>query len=220
MDGGFMATATVNTSVRLIAATAALLGAGPLTVVTADDETPGRVEGGLVVLYDFAKRSGDVIHDRSGVGEPLDLAIEKPDAVRWSNGVLTIQSPVLIATPGPARKVIDPLTKSNALTIEAWVRPANDTQGGPARIVSLSADTGQRNFTLGQEKDAYDVRLRATGSDRNGMPSTSSPIDARRLYARRQGGGDDLHRRQAGRQQERGRQTRQLGRRIPARTGQ
>jgi mono/diheme cytochrome c family protein len=46
--------------------------------------------------------------------------------------------------------------------------------------VSLSADTGQRNFTLGQDKDLYDVRLRATGSDRNGLPSTSSPAKSLR----------------------------------------
>ena len=42
-------------------------------------------------------------------------------------------------------------------------------------MVSLSADTSHRNVTLGQDTDAFDVRLRTTGSDNNGLPSTSSP---------------------------------------------
>jgi hypothetical protein len=50
----------------------------------------------------------------------------------------------------------------NEITIEAWVMPADDIQDGPARIVSLSADTGNRNFTLGQTTDYYDARLRTT----------------------------------------------------------
>lgn len=173
-----MATAAASSSVRFVAVTAVSLGAGLLSSLTAAEEIPGRVDSGLVVLYDFAEGNGDVIQDRSRVGEPLDLAIDKPNAVRRSNGALTIQSPVLIATLQPARKVVDALKKSNALTIEAWIRPANTSQAGPARIVSLSADAGQRNFTLGQEKDSYDVRLRATGSDRNGIPSTSSPANS------------------------------------------
>ena len=42
-------------------------------------------------------------------------------------------------------------------------------QQGPARIVSYSADTGKRNFTLGQDGDSLVFRLRTTGTDDNGF---------------------------------------------------
>ena len=143
--------------------------------VATEAAEPLRVSDGLVVLYDFSEGKGDAVHDRSGNGSPLDLLIEKPGSVRWSAGTLTVTSATAIRSPQPATKIIDAIQKSNAATIEAWLKPANDSQTGPARIVSLSANTSQRNVTLGQDKDFYDVRLRATGSDNNGIPSTSAP---------------------------------------------
>jgi hypothetical protein len=61
------------------------------------------------------------------------------------------------------------------MTIEAWVKPLNNTQGGPARIVTFSKDSGNRNFTLGQVRDAYNVRFRTSVNPGNGTnPSTST----------------------------------------------
>ena len=51
------------------------------------------------------------------------------------------------------------------------LQPANAIQDGPARIVTLSSDPTHRNFTLGQERDAFDVRLRTQKTSANGMPS-------------------------------------------------
>ena len=48
--------------------------------------------------------------------------------------------------------------------------PGNTAQTGPARIVSLSADTGAQNFTLGQEGSDIEFRLRTPVSGRNGIP--------------------------------------------------
>ncbi len=134
-----------------------------------------RVERGLLARYDFRESDGQTVHDRSGVGKPLDLVIDKSSRVRWSKGTLVVEASSSIASAHPATKIIDAVKKSNAISIEAWLKPANTSQGGPARIVSISADTSNRNVTLGQEKNFYDVRLRATGSDNNGLPSTSSP---------------------------------------------
>ncbi|HUG66104.1 MAG TPA: LamG-like jellyroll fold domain-containing protein, partial [Pirellulaceae bacterium] len=138
-------------------------------------EKQQRVNRGLLVLYDFAEGKGQTVHDRSGVGTPLDLSIDKSSGVRWSKNTLALDSSALIASTQPAKKIIDAVKKSNAITLEAWLKPASNSQIGPARIVSLSANVSQRNVTLGQEKDVYDVRLRATGSDNNGLPSTASP---------------------------------------------
>ena len=54
------------------------------------------------------------------------------------------------------------------LSIEAVLNPANLVQAGPARIISLSNNANQRNFTLAQSKDKLVFRLRTTDNDENG----------------------------------------------------
>jgi hypothetical protein len=82
---------------------------------------------------------------------------------------------------GSASKLITSAQDSNALTLEAWVQPANTTQDGPARIVTISQDANTRNLTLGQGRwgdqptTTYDVRLRTTERNENGRPSLTTP---------------------------------------------
>ncbi len=134
-----------------------------------------RIGDGLVALYDFSATSGPVVSDRSGVGEPLDLQVTDLRGVSRREGALEVRGKTLIWSSGPANKIIEAVRRSGELSIEAWVRPANAKQEGPARIVTLSKNTSERNFTLGQERDRFDVRLRATKTSGNGMPSISSP---------------------------------------------
>ena len=129
-----------------------------------------------VLLYTFDQGQGDAIPSISSMGTPLDLKIEDSNAVRWiTGGGLEVVTPVLIASPQPAAKLIAKLRETNTLSIETWIQPTNTTQSGPARIVSLSQDTGHRNFTLGQEETAYEVRLRTTITSLNGEPSLWTP---------------------------------------------
>ncbi|WP_166830238.1 DUF1592 domain-containing protein [Thalassoroseus pseudoceratinae] len=137
--------------------------------------TQTQAADGLLVRYDFRDGKGNVVHDRSGVGNPLDLIIDSPSNVRWAADHLTIRSATRIVSKQPATKVFEAVRKSNAISVEAWVKPANTSQDGPARVVSISSDTSHRNFTLGQEKDQYDARLRSTRTSTNGIPSTSTP---------------------------------------------
>lgn len=138
-------------------------------------EPPPRITEGLQVLYTFQKLESGVIPDRSGVGEPLPLRIDKPQSVLFRSGRMTVHAPVAIASDGPATKIVAATKQSNAITIEAWVVPRDADQKGPARIVTLSANPSQRNFTLGQDKDRFDARLRTTSTDENGTPSTPGP---------------------------------------------
>jgi hypothetical protein len=134
-----------------------------------------RVDSQLVALYDFEERAGHIVHDRSRSGPPLDLQITSPQAAHWKDGALVIDGTAAIASDAPAKKIVAAARQSEALTIEAWVKPASDTQQGPARIVSLSADPSRRNVTLGQDASRYDVRFRAASTDENGIPSLSTP---------------------------------------------
>ncbi len=142
---------------------------------------------GALALYDFGKSRGAMIEDKSGIGKPLNLRITDPQAVKWTaDGGLRIKKAVSILSRGPAAKIIEACRKSNEISIEAWIRPADTRQAGPARIVSISSDPARRNLTLGQDGDAYIMRLRTTRTSKNGLPPLSSPggsVSVRRFVA-------------------------------------
>ncbi|MCB0191442.1 MAG: LamG domain-containing protein [Anaerolineae bacterium] len=143
------------------------------------------------VLYTFDEKDGETLYDQAGIGEPINLTIEDLDAATWlKQGGLSatpterslIASPnIKKGKPNPISDLVAACQRTSELTIEAWVKPANTVQDGPARIVTLSRNTGRRNFTLGQglwgeyPSDVYDVRVRTETTNRNGLPSTTTP---------------------------------------------
>ncbi len=131
---------------------------------------------GPAVLYTFEEGEGAMVRDVSGTGESLDLTIADPGAVEWlDGGGLAVRESTLIASSGPATKIIEAVRRTGSLSLQAWITPANTTQSGPARIVSLSKDPSQRNFTLGQGGAAYEMRFRTTTTSANGEPSLWTP---------------------------------------------
>lgn len=127
---------------------------------------------GPVVSYDFTETSGAVIHDRSLITPSLDLTIADPTKVEWLNPGLRVKG-ATVAIAGNARtKLIFP----KGITIETWLKPANNTQGGPARVVTFSIDYGNRNFTFGQAAEHWNQRFRTSDNPGNGTnPSLSTP---------------------------------------------
>ncbi|MEZ5218817.1 MAG: LamG-like jellyroll fold domain-containing protein [Ilumatobacteraceae bacterium] len=136
-----------------------------------------RVTTDLVALYDFTDTDGDIIHDLSLSGNPLDLYIANTTKISWNRDSLTINAPTEIASHEPATKISDAVKASNAVTIEAWVRPSTLTQSGPARIVSISDSSSTRNLTIGQGESTaetgrrIETRIRTTDQSLNGTPS-------------------------------------------------
>ncbi|MCA9247652.1 MAG: DUF1553 domain-containing protein [Planctomycetales bacterium] len=139
------------------------------------DPLPARVTHGLQVLYLFDEGSGDVVHDRSGVAPPLDLTIGDRNSARWSTDHVYLLNATVLRSALTAVKIIDAVKQTGEISIEAWVRASNTHQTGPARLVSISADTSNRNVTLGQQGDRFDVRLRSSRTTANGIPSVSTP---------------------------------------------
>jgi len=133
-----------------------------------------RVAAGLQVLYTFDEGSGELVVDHSETSPPLNLKIEKLSAIEWGDGFLRVKSLTNIISTIPAQKITNSVSRSGGITIEAWIKPLNNRQKGPARIVSLSGNPSERNFTLGQNEDKYDVRYRTSRTDGNGNPSTST----------------------------------------------
>lgn len=151
-----------------------------ITVESVSTNAPPRITDGLQALYRFDQRSGNKIYDVSGEGVPLDLVITDVTKTQWTKLGLTILQPTLVASTGPAEKINNACRESNEVTLEVWCTPANKTQDGPARILSLSQNVHSRNLTLGQglwgnqPRDLFDIRLRTTERSANGMPSFST----------------------------------------------
>ena len=145
----------------------AIVGVSPTQAAT-------RSNMGLQALYDFNTGTGDQAIDSSGVGKPVHLRITKPDHTQWHAGSLEITQSTQIRSDSPASKLNQSIRRSGEITLEAWIRPANLDQKGPARIVTLSRNGTERNVTLGQEGNKYDVRLRTVATGGNGIPSTTS----------------------------------------------
>ncbi len=161
---------------------------------------PQRAMDHLVVLYDFQAGRGNTVFDVSGVGTPLHLTIADTTKIRWiAGGGIAIENPTIIESLVPATKITDALQKSEEMSLEAWVMPANSSQGGPARIMTLSQDGYARNFTLAQEQSEVRVRLRTDQTTLNGMPelrSTSGTVSPSSLqhvvYTRKKDGKERL----------------------------
>jgi VanZ family protein len=129
-----------------------------------------RVWEDLVALYQFREASGQTIHDVSGCDPPLDLTYSSASPIAWlhtSNGI-EISAPTIIQSQGPAQKLLTAFGVAKALSLEVWIKPANITQMGAARIVSFSGDIQNSNFMLGQYGSNVAFWLRTAMSGRRG----------------------------------------------------
>ena len=135
----------------------------------------GRVESNIIALYDFKTGEGSTVFDVSGVDPALDLNITGD--VEWLGSFgLKINNGKAQGATATSKKLRDMIARaSQAFSIEAWVVPENVSQDGPARIVSFSGNSDERNFTLGQTLYNYNLLTRHEGSDANGMPGLSTP---------------------------------------------
>ena len=143
----------------------------PLPSTRADEY---RATNGLQVLYDFKAPDGAIVYDRSESNVPINLEIRDSKSVRRSDGSLQVVGPTILQTEKPPARLINAVQRSGEVTVEAWIQPADTKQAGPARVVTISKDANSRNFTLGQDGNRFDVRLRTTRTSTNGIPSLPS----------------------------------------------
>jgi hypothetical protein len=146
---------------------------GPANLASADMTGPA---SGVIAQWNFREGSGAVVSDSSGVAPPLDLTLS--GATEWlADGGLEMKGGKAAASSEISRKLYDRIaTGANAagqFSVEAWITPSNVTQDGPARIVSYSSDSSNRNFALTESTNVYSFRNRstATGITTNGNPS-------------------------------------------------
>lgn len=71
---------------------------------------------------------------------------------------------------GDPGAVVARIQETREFTVEVWCHPENLKQDGPARLFTFSRNTSERNLTVGQEGDHFEVRLRTTKTSGNGLP--------------------------------------------------
>jgi len=147
----------------------------------------GRIDTNLIAKYEFKSGKGSIAYDTSGVEPAANLNLM--GNVGWSSawGIKIKDTGRAQATTATSRKLFDLIGGSGEYSIEAWVIPDNVTQGvndnNPARIVTYSGSTSQRNFSLGQYEYDYSFMNRTDKSDANGLPELHTKDTDKRLQA-------------------------------------
>jgi hypothetical protein len=158
----------------------------PATIISSDGRSfasavlapSGRYNGNPIALWKLEEGSGQVALDTSMVGPTMNLTLD--GEVAWvSGGGLEFNGGKAMANATDSRKLFNELASGSgtqAYSIEAWLIPANTTQEGPARIITYSNGTGERNFMLGQVMYNYVARNRSLNPtvNANGDPSLST----------------------------------------------
>ena len=128
-----------------------------------------RVTGSQIALYNFKEGKGTAVKDVSGFGTPVNLTINNPSSVDWSNSGLYVHDGAMIqssylTTDG----IIDAIRTNDELTLELWIRPV---KAANSRIFDLTSSTVNVDFgvesVLGK---GYNFVVRTTTTDNLGIP--------------------------------------------------
>jgi Arc/MetJ-type ribon-helix-helix transcriptional regulator len=99
-----------------------------------------------------------------------------------STGAMELAKGAFVAGSAVNDRLFSVCKRSNALTVEAMIRPDDLKQKGPARIISFSQDGQDRDFTLGQEKDKLVFRLRTVSSKDQNNTITLFELSAKQWH--------------------------------------
>ncbi|MEA5599659.1 VanZ family protein [Nostoc sp. UHCC 0252] len=87
---------------------------------------------------------------------------------------IALSSNYWLKTGTPTTLLNKRIRKSSEFTIITTVATADTNQIGPARIISISSGTLRRNFTLGQQQNNLDLRIRTPITGENGTDTQLS----------------------------------------------
>lgn len=148
--------------------------AGPLVCYLLGDgrEDMMPLDGTLLRNVLLSRRRGaaprDALELARTVKRLLNLGLTAEGAVESTPLGVRIRDGGKLCSVEMGRRLAQAIARAGAFSLEAILAPADTAHGGPARIVSLSWDGLVRNFTLGQTKDRWVVRLRTSETGMNG----------------------------------------------------
>jgi VanZ family protein len=121
------------------------------------------LHGSRIAAVDFSGNSP--YRDATGNLPDLDWTERANES---SNAGITLTGRPWLRTDGPASRLAHRLRETNAFTVRIDCATDDTNQHGPARIVSNSASTSLRNFTIGQLGADLSVRFRTPQTGNNG----------------------------------------------------
>ncbi|MBO1055305.1 MAG: VanZ family protein [Dolichospermum sp. JUN01] len=122
------------------------------------------IENYLIGSYQFNDQKS--YQDRIG-NLPEFLSQGQLPNIEDKKGV-ALSSSYWLKTETPVKLLSKRIRKTSEFTIITNLATADITQTGPGRIISLSSDILHRNFTLGQQGNKLDLRLRTPITGENG----------------------------------------------------
>lgn len=147
----------------------------------------GRIDSDIIAKYEFKTGKGTLAFDTSGIDPVADLNLI--GNVAWSSawGIKFADGGRAQATVSGSRKFFDILRGTGEYSLETWIIPDSLDQGAndnnPARIVSYSGSTSERNFALGQYDYNYVAMNRTDKSDANGEAVLATDDNDQRAQA-------------------------------------
>ncbi|MBD2086060.1 VanZ family protein [Trichocoleus sp. ST-U3] len=126
------------------------------------------------ILFSAIKKDLVAVYQLTGTGSYPDLTGHLPD-LSWRENSPTTQdqrgasldSNHWLETKSSVALMTQKIAETSQFTIGAVVATADTMQAGPARIISLSADDENRNFTLGQKGADLVFRVRTPVTGKN-----------------------------------------------------
>jgi glycopeptide antibiotics resistance protein len=123
-----------------------------------------------IVAYYFDEGIGKTVHDRSQIGEPINMQITSLERTAWlPEGGLRLLEPTVLRGVRASEKLFRRITATDTFSVSMWFQPTSLEQYGPARIVSFSESPFDRNFTIGQQGASLCFRVRDRLSGSNGI---------------------------------------------------
>jgi hypothetical protein len=137
--------------------------------VPASDWTLRRALG-AVAAYRFAEPDMHVFRQQIPEGPQIPLLSPEGSLsnLRLADAGVEFLEPTVIRSPDSAAELSEVCESAGAFSVEVAVEIKDLSQRGPARIVSVSQNPSERNFTLGQEGRNIDFRVRTPRMGDNG----------------------------------------------------
>ncbi len=142
-----------------------------------------RIRDGLIAYYNFGYNTDQVIYDQSGYGNPLNLKILNSSAISWDEThKMELLSNTALMSITPATKIVEAVKRTNAITVECWLKPDDYDITSKSRIFSLAKDENDvgvvldQNMTYDTENKnfGYSVRMQTSTTNSSGYPEIES----------------------------------------------
>jgi hypothetical protein len=139
----------------------------------------GRIKDNLVAYYNFTRNPENIIMDLSDFGEPLNLQVIDPDVVTWDEDhKLTLIGSSLVQSSVPAGKVIEACKRTNAISVEIWVKPLDSYNLLESYLSSIDKNESERAFFMAQQFSnlkntwdySYEIGLQTESTGTSGFP--------------------------------------------------